>query len=277
MAPPRDDETDVPGGRDALDLPVARVMPRDRRRGRSLETLVALVVLGVVIAVLKPWTGVGDGLALPVRGGRAGRGAGRGDARPDADRGPVPGPGRGALPGTERMEDVLDRAVVRPARPKLGRDRPAGRCQRPGEPAHPLRRRVVDGRPQPGLLRPPQRASERPASGATAAIFQLAGSSPPAGRASASDWEQIRPGARVARGGRLAVRRGVGAARWTGAVTWPSGWYVFAIGDRAALRPRSSTGSGCISRSGRRPPIDGRLGQWPGVTQTVGIEKSGEP
>ncbi len=234
MAPPRDDETDVPGGREALDLPVARVMSRDRRRGRSLETLVALVVVGVAIAVLKPWTGVGDG--LPLRSGVTALAAGPDAATPAPTPTEDPSRARAAelclapsgwrMFSTERWSDRLVRSWVGIV--------PLVDASGPGDPRIPF----VDESSMAVLNMgycAPLSGSERPASGATATIFQLKDPSPPAGRATASDWEQIRPGRVLPVAGASPFGGAWAPPGGAGAVTWPSGWYVFAIGDRAAL------------------------------------------
>ena len=227
MAPPRDDETDVREDRDWIDLPMAPVAPGQRRRGRSLETLVAIAIVAVVLAIAKPWTGAGVGATDPAAPAPRPAAAG-------AIVTPVPlssvepaealaaelclAPSGWRMFSTERWSDRLVRSWVGVI--------PLTGASGPEDSRIPFIDESSLASSTSGYCSPIS-GPERPASGdATTTIFRLVSGTPPGSpaggsaspRSSASPqrWVVIRPRAGAADGWVVPVRRVVGAARRVG-------------------------------------------------------------
>ena len=125
MPAPRDDGRDVDGGADRFDIPLVRVGGGRRRRGPSVEQLVALVVVAVAITVIKPW---GSDTGRPSAADRpaavTGSAASAATAEIPAGPSPTPDPGRALAAemclepsgwrmfATERWSDRLIRSWV---------------------------------------------------------------------------------------------------------------------------------------------------------------------
>jgi hypothetical protein len=238
MPAPRDDGPDVEGGADRFDIPLVRVGGGRRRRGPSVEQLVALVVVAVAITVIKPWGGdTGRPSAADRPAAVTGSAGSAATAEIPAGPSPTPDPGRALAAemclepsgwrmfATERWSDRLIRSWVL-VEPLVG-------ASGPDDPRIPF----IDESSMAVLnlgYCAPISGPDRPSSAATATILaKWSAASAPTASGEApppTHWDVIQP-ERVLPTRGASPYGGSWAPPGPGAASWPSGTFVFEIGE----------------------------------------------
>jgi hypothetical protein len=252
MPAPRDDGLDVDGGADRLEIPLARVGGGKRRRGPSIELLVAAVVVAVAITVIKPWGGsTGEPSRIEQRvvvAGSSGIAAAASNVLPS----PTADPGRTLAAemclepsgwrmfATERWSDRLIRSWVL-VEPLVG-------ASGPDDPRIPFLDESSMAVLNLGYCAPIS-GPDAPSTAATTRIMAKWAAAPaPSSSGEAAPpthWDVIQP-VRVLPTRGASPYGGSWAPPGPGAASWPSGTFVFEIGEPGAATTASHRWFGVI-------------------------------
>ena len=252
MPAPRDDGSDVEGGADRLEIPLARVGSGKPRRGPSIELLVAIVVVAVAITVLKPWGGSTGQPGAVVRPAVVVTGSAAVGEAPSAEPSPTVDPGRALAAemclepsgwrmfATERWSDRLIRSWVL-VEPLVG-------ASGPDDPRIPFIDETSMAVLNLGYCAPIS-GPDRPSAAATTTILAkwsaasgptASGEAPPP-----THWDVIQPERALPTRGATPYG-GSWAPPGPGAASWPSGTFVFEIGEPGAATTASHRWFGVI-------------------------------